>query len=778
MGAAMVAIANAAQVEQPRASGRFGSWPSWVMALVLAMYFAGITFRSDDEFSPLVDGWLGLLAMAVPVAVCGLVLYRTRFRQLKLVLAAAAVTSWAVGNTYFVLAAGFGVTLPYPSLADIGFLGFYPLMLAALVVLVGRKARDMAWPVVLDGALGCLAAAAVLAVLLDPILGSAVEGPASVATAVAVAYPLFDLLLVAAFVGIGASQGRTVGARWILLVLGLMTFAATDVLYALLEIKGLYVVGTPLDMGWATGLAFIAWWIAGSARSNRTRAVSARSIPAQTVPVLATASALAVLILASELDIPALAVALASLTLVLAAAPLVFRQRIRLADMRRQAMTDELTGLPNRRALYADVPPRLAADQRRRSALLLLDLDKFKEVNDSLGHDVGDRLLAQVAARLLEQLRAADLLARLGGDEFAIHLDGCDIDQAETVAVKLRAALAEPFTLAGITLQASASIGIAMYPEQGQDLTGLLRKADMAMYKAKSTRCGHHVYLTDDDSHGEERLRTLEELRTALREDQLLLHYQPKIDLSTGAVRGVEGLVRWDHPVRGLLYPDSFLVLVEEAGLMPAMTQIVFEKALDQAAAWQRQGRAMSVAVNLSASSLVDDELPERIGAMVAARGLAPSVLVLEITEDFLMADRDRAHAILTRLRALGVRIAVDDFGTGYSSLAYLRDLPIDELKLDKSFVMPMADNPRASALVASTIDLAHSLGLRMVAEGVENNVAYADLAGYGCDDAQGFYMSRPVPAAELDRWLASREPAGVRPEPAPLPSLLAGSVP
>lgn len=757
----MPAIAKAGREEEPvGARARIGSWPSWGMGIVLAIYSLGLMLRSGEEFSPLVDGWLGVLTLWVPVSVCGLALYRTRFRRLDLVLAAAAITSYAVGDTYYVLATGAGVTLPFPSLSDIGYLGFYPLMLAALVVFVGRKARDTAWPVVLDGALGSLAAAAALAVLLDPILRDAAHGPASLATAVAVAYPLFDLLLVAAVVGIGASQGRDAGSRWILLVIGLMTFAAADVVYALLELKGLYVVGTPLDMGWAVGLAFIAWWIEASARPDSKRAVSAWSIPAQAVPVLATATALGVLILASGRQIPPLAVTLASLTLILATVPLVFRQRIRLADLHRQAMTDELTGLPNRRALYAEVPVRLAAEQRRRSALLLLDLDKFKEVNDSLGHDVGDALLAQVAVRLSNQLRAGDLLARLGGDEFAIHLDECDVDRAESVAVKLRAALAEPFALACITLQASASIGIAMYPEQGEDLTVLLRKADMAMYRAKSTHCGHHVYLNDDDSHGEERLRTLEELRVALREDQLVLHYQPKIDLSNGAVRGVEALVRWVHPLRGLLYPDAFLVLVEEAGLMPAMTQIVFEKALDQAAIWQQQGRPLSVAVNLSASSLVDDVLPERIDAMVAERGLSPSVLVLEVTEDFLMADRDRARAILTRLRATGVRISVDDFGTGYSSLAYLRDLPIDELKLDKSFVIPMANDPHATALVASTIDLAHSLGLRMVAEGVENSIAYADLSGYGCDVAQGFYMSRPIPAAELDEWLARREVA------------------
>lgn len=754
----MVLTAKAEHVEKRSgAVRRIGWWPSWAIGIALAAFFVGLTLRSGDEFNPLVDGWLGLLANWVPAAVCALAVQRTRFRQMELVLAAGAVTSFAAADTYYVLATGMGVTLPFPSYADIGFLGFYPLMLAALVVLVRRQAREMAWPVVLDGALGSLAAAAVIAVLLDPILGSAAEGPASLSTAVAVAYPLFDLLLVAAFVGIGASQGRTVGPGWILLVLGLMTFAAADVAYALEELQGLYIVGTPLDVGWATGLALVALWVDRSARSDRKQIKFAWAVPAQAVPALATVTALGVLILASELNIPPLAVALASLTLVLTAVPLIFRQRIRLADMLHQAMTDELTGLPNRRALYAAVPLRLATQQQQQSALLLLDLDKFKEVNDSLGHDVGDELLARVAQRLSEQLRAADLLARLGGDEFAIHLFDCDLDQAVNVAMKLRTALAEPFALKNITVQASASIGIALYPEQGQKLPVLLRKADTAMYRAKATRSGHHVYLSDDDNHSEKRFRAVDELRVALREDQLVLHYQPKIDLATGAVRGVEALVRWDHPARGLLGPDAFLALVEEAGLMPALTQMVFEKALDQAAIWQQQGRPLAVAVNLSASSLVDDDLPERLGEMIAVRNLSPSVLVVEITEGFLIADRDRAHSILTRLRAIGVRIAVDDFGTGYSSLSSLRDFPIDDLKLDKSFVLPMADDPRASVLVASTIDLAHSLGLRIVAEGVENGVAFADLTGYGCDEAQGSYMSGPIPPVELDDWLESR---------------------
>jgi len=311
--------------------------------------------------------------------------------------------------------------------------------------------------------------------------------------------------------------------------------------------------------------------------------------------------------------------------------------------------------------------------------------------------------------------------------------------------------------LDGVTVQIGASIGISLYPDQGDTLGALLRKADMAMYKAKATRSGHHVYRDSDNTDGDERMRTLAELREGLSSDQLVVYYQPKIDLDTGDVRGVEALVRWNHPVRGLVYPDDFIPLIEQAGLMQTMTGIVLEKALDQTKVWHAQARPLTVAVNISASSLIDLELPDRILGLLNERELSPSVLVLEITEDFLMTDRDRARAILVRLRAMGIRIAVDDFGSGYSSLSYLRDLPIDELKLDKSFIMSMAGDPRATALVASTIDMAHSLGLRMVAEGVESSVEYAYLARQGCDVAQGLYVSGPVPAAELEQWLAAR---------------------
>jgi len=310
-------------------------------------------------------------------------------------------------------------------------------------------------------------------------------------------------------------------------------------------------------------------------------------------------------------------------------------------------------------------------------------------------------------------------------------------------------------------LHSSVSVGVALFPRDGPDLSTLMRKADVAMYQAKTLFTGHHLYHPDDDADDAVRLQTVQELRTALAGDQIVVHYQPKLDLDTDEVHSIEALVRWNHPRRGLLCPDAFLNLAEESGLMPALTRVVLAQALDQLAIWQRQGLRLMVAVNLSASSLVDSDLPRQVASMLAARGISPRALQLEITEQFLMADRDRARSILTRLRNSGVQISVDDFGSSYSSLSYLCDLPIDELKIDRSFVFPLADDDRTAALVASTIALAHSLGLRTVADGVETDVACAKLTRLGCDQAQGYFMTRPVPAAELDTWLNERHPAG-----------------
>ncbi|WP_400159766.1 putative bifunctional diguanylate cyclase/phosphodiesterase [Arthrobacter sp. BPSS-3] len=722
-----------------------------------AIFSAGVFLRESDAFSPLVDGFLSQLTEWLPAAVCWFMALRRRGRGPELALVAGALSCQAAGDTYYMVLSATGQVVPVPSPADIGYIGFYILFLAALWSIVRRRLASMAWPVVLDGIVGGLGAAAVLAVLMDPVMAEIMSSGQRSATAVIGAvYPLLDLLLAATVLGIAATPGRVLGRGWILLVTGLLLYTAADVVYIDLQLRGLYAVGTPLDLAWAVGTALIGCWAAfhGTPRRRSLRDVSC--VPVQAVPGLATLAGLGVLLLGTQVHIMLLAVVLAGLTLASAALPLVFRQRIRLLDATRQARTDELTGLPNRRALYSDVPGRLS-DVHRSSAVLLLDLDKFKEVNDGLGHHVGDELLKHVAARLVGTLRPEDFLARMGGDEFLVHLADCGPRAAETVALALRDALGEAFDLGGVVVQVNASIGIASFPEHGTELGLLMRKADMAMYAAKSTRSGHALYTGVTGGPGKTHFHSVQSLNEALSQGQLVLHFQPKLELGTGEVRGVEALVRWDHPTLGLLQPDAFLDRFEEAGLMPALTEVVLGAALDQAARWEAQKLGMSVAVNLSARSIMDSRLPAKVAAMADARGLPASVLVVEITEDVLVADRARATAVLAALRRMGVKIAVDDFGKGFSSLSYLRELPLDELKLDKSFIFTMLDDARATALVVSTIDLAHSLGFEMTAEGVESEEVYRALADFGCDLAQGYFISRPVPAGELTAWLASR---------------------
>ena len=734
-------------------------------SLCLAAYLSGLALQGGVSHR-LVDVWLALLTSWLLAALCWLAVARVGFRRWEVLLAAAAVTGVAAGDTYYApLITGWSPSFPSPG--DVGYLLFYLLMLTALVVVVRRDVRGQSWSVWLDAALGSMGAAAVLAVVLNPVLAAALTGSLSTATAVSVAYPMLDLLVIVTVTGMVALRGVRGGDRLLLLIVGLMLYAVAHVIYALQVTANTDVISSPLDAAWTIGITLIALYVDGVARRGPSPALEAgpESDTAASsrrtslvVPTAATAAGLGVLLVSSRTHISTLAVALAGVTLLAAAArtQLGFRQLVRMAELRRQATTDHLTGLPNRRALHLKAEVRLADPLHQHQALLMMDLNRFKEVNDSLGHDIGDQLLVQVGARLGERLRGGDLLVRLGGDEFAVLLQDAVHDQAEEVATRLCAALNDPFDLDDNSVHSAVSIGIALFPEDGRDLATLLRKADVAMYKAKVSACGHHVYGDADDDDFNTRLRKVEELRTALTSDQLVLHYQPKVDLRTGEVHGVETLVRWNHPDRGLLYPEAFLDLVEEAGLIHALTLVVLEIALDQAVVWQAKGRALTIAVNLSASSMVDTDLPDQVAAMLAARGLPTSALQLEITEEFLMGDRDRARSVLTRLRGHGIHISVDDFGTGYSSLSYLRDLPIDELKLDRSFILPMVDDPRAAALVASTITFAHGLDLRIVAEGVENDIAYAELTRLGCDQAQGYYLCGPVPAAELDDWLSS----------------------
>jgi len=425
-------------------------------------------------------------------------------------------------------------------------------------------------------------------------------------------------------------------------------------------------------------------------------------------------------------------------------------------SLRHQALHDSLTGLPNRAALHDRLGQalRVAAREGAPLALFLLDLNRFKEVNDTLGHDVDDALLQEVSRRIQGTLRASDTVARLGGDEFAVLLPGDDRDSAMVTARKLLAVLVEPVALHGQAIVTGGSVGIAVYPEHGDDAATLLRRADVAMYAAKRGGTGYAVYSLEQDQHSPSRLTLIGALQGAVARDELRLHYQPTVDVGAGQVHTVEALARWQHPERSLLLPDEFIPLAEGTGLIVPLTRWVLETAIRQMRTWRDAGLDLAVAVNLSAHALHDPDLPTLVADLLRAYDVPATRLRVELTESAVMADPAGALDVLTRLSALRLRIAIDDFGTGYSSLSYLKRLPIDEIKIDRSFVTHMTRDGDDATIVASTIGLGHSLGLRFVAEGVEDRATWQALDALGCDGAQGFYISHALPADELERWL------------------------
>jgi diguanylate cyclase (GGDEF)-like protein len=441
----------------------------------------------------------------------------------------------------------------------------------------------------------------------------------------------------------------------------------------------------------------------------------------------------------------------------------------RQADRRRHdAQHDALTGLPNRTMFRARLHQELERTRHAggRVDVLLLDLDGFKEINDTLGHGHGDEVLRLVAARLKGLVRPTDVVARLGGDEFGAVILGLEGEtQLHGLAERLRSALDEPVVLGDLHVRAGASIGMACWPEHGGDAETLLRHADVAMYAAKGDRSGCELYDRDRDPYSPERLELLGELRNGIRRGEIVLHYQPKLCLRSGRVKGVEALARWQHPQRGLLGPGAFIELAEQSDLMGALTNRVLRDALAQAAAWETIGLDLSVAVNLSPDTLLDEALPAAVERALADRSLSPDRLQLEITESSLMRDAQRAAKVLEGLRAAGVRVSIDDFGTGYSSLAWLKRLPVHEIKIDRSFVSELAPGSSDAAIVESTVRLGQTLGMTVVAEGVETQAALDLLRGFGCDVAQGYLVSRPQPADEVTAWLlAEREAAGAAP--------------
>ena len=428
-------------------------------------------------------------------------------------------------------------------------------------------------------------------------------------------------------------------------------------------------------------------------------------------------------------------------------------------EIEHQALHDDLTGLPNR-AFFRQSAEEAFAEARELGsgvAVLLIDLDRFKEINDTLGHESGDLLLAELGGRLQEILRGTDTVARLGGDEFAVLAPGQhDAVSAMIVADRIRRGLDDPFFVAGLTLEVEASVGIALFPDHGEDVETIMRHADVAMYVSKEAHAPR-VYTPEQDHYSPDRLALVGELRRALEHKELVLHYQPQLALPSGDLHSVEALVRWQHPDHGLLAPDRFLPLAEHTGLIRPLTRYIIDAALRQARAWRDEGRDVGVAVNLSARDLLDINLPDEVRGLLSKWRIDAHRLELEVTESTLLTDPARAGLVLDRLSALGVTIAIDDFGIGYSSLNYLKRLPVDVLKIDRSFVQNLGASEHDAVIVRSTIDLGHNLGLRVVAEGVESQEIWDHLATLGCDIAQGYHISRPIDAAAVGEWLATR---------------------
>ncbi len=741
-------------------SARYVRALRWILVAAMVGYVASTLpgVRHQTGYDLFFDGFLstGIIVLASLVMFVRAALVRAG--RVAWLLMGTSVAVYALGDILYNGWVQFRDPIPYPSSADAGWLAFYPFAYVGLVLLLRRRVRVFHASMWLDGVVGMLGAAAIGSIAVGAIVRHTGGTRAEVVTTIA--YPICDLILLVLVVGsYGLFRWRP-DRTWALVGVGLATYAAADVLYMLQVANDTYQPGTLLDPMWAVGYGITGLAALCKLRPAEDR-VEFEGWSVLLVPSIFTLASLGLLVWGSMASLPQVAEWLAAACVAggLGRTALTFREVQSLAHNKVQARTDELTGLGNRRHLYESMQRYLdALPPGTQAAVMVIDLDRFKEVNDSLGHTIGDQLLVEVGNRLATVVRHEDDLIRLGGDEFAVALRGTSEASALRVADRVQQELQKAFVLDGVIVHIAASIGIALAPDFGTTVTALLQRADIAMYEAKSERLGCLVYQASADEDLRRRLETVNDLRAAIDGDQLILHYQPKADLRTGRIVAVEALVRWQHPERGLVLPDQFIPEAERAGLMRKLTSRVLGLAADQAAAWRREGYPLTIAVNVSASNLLDIELPAQVFTLLESRGLPPSAFVIEITESTLMLDRTRSLAVLHALRARGVRISVDDYGTGYSSLAYLRDLPVDELKLDRSFTMDLDTNVRSAAIVESTVRLAHSLGLPLVAEGIESAASWQRLAEFGCDFGQGYYLCRPVPPEEIEALLITED--------------------
>jgi len=730
--------------------------PAWIFygvaAVLMVAFGVSLLIRPVGHTWAFVDTWLVDVFEVTMALACLAGALRTSTGRASTLALGLGLLCWAIGDIIW----SFNPTSSV-SAADAFYLAMYPLACVALLLLVRSFIGRFQANVWLDGVIAGLGAAAVCAAFAFDTIVNSISG-STLSVAVNLAYPIGDLVLLALAVGALVVVPGT-PARLLAFAIGCGIMAVGDTVYLFQSSAGTYAVGTLVNVTWPIAIFAMSasvWLPAG----NSHRSLAVERAPRLIIPAIATVACVVILMLGNVEHVGAVALGLATATLVAAAARLALALR-ELRGMsetrRREAVTDELTGLANRRHMHDELARAfhaLRSGDVQYLALLLIDLDHFKEVNDSFGHQTGDELLKQIGPRIRGVIRPTDLVARLGGDEFAVILTGADARFATSVAQRITKALAEPIVVNTASLHVGGSIGVAVAPVHADTADELIRCADVAMYRAKGAKSDFDIYEAALDD-GADRFRLVEDLRRALEDGSTLtLHYQPEIDLRTGQVVTVEALLRWPHPTLGMIPPEHLLNLAEENGMIRQLTDWVFERALEDCARWWTAGRQVAVAVNLLATDLLDASLPARVTEVLDQVGLPPQALVLEITERMVMADLMRAKRVIANLAELGVRVSIDDFGTGFSSLAYLSDLAVGELKLDRQFTARLQAGEAAGrdeSIARSVIDLGHAVGLRVVAEGIERVEFMSRLAGLGCDIGQGFAIQAPRPAAELD---------------------------
>ncbi len=731
------------------------------MASLLVLYLVSLILRAgpmgQSSFWDWIDGWGVFLFELVAVGFLFTRAFtRTSGRAIPLVLGTGAL-AWALGDAILTFE---GSAAGMPTLADLFYLGFYPLAYAAIVLMLRRELRGLLPATWLDGAVAGLGAAAVCAAFAFTEIVNSLQGSAPQAVAVNLAYPIGDVILLALVVG-GTAILRGRRLPWLLFAAACAVNAVGDT-FNLVSLSHAATttsaVGSVIDgVAWPTAILLMSMsvWVPGGRRDL----VTGGKLPGFMLPGLGALAGLTILFVGTLKGLRPEALGLATATLVVVGVRLglsVRGLRALTEERHRQAVTDELTGLGNRRRLTSILDQYFAdyADPQtptRDLAFLFVDLDHFKEINDSFGHSAGDALLKQLGPRLMGSLRASDVLVRIGGDELGAVLIDTDPAYAMAVAQRLTALIEQPFVLNAVSVHISASIGIAIAPTDATDSVGLMRCADVAMYRAKLGQRSFEIYQPDIDDGGN-RLVLVDELRTAVENEQLVLHYQPQVDLRNGETVAVEALVRWPHPRLGMIPPLEFLPLAEEAGLMGPLTRLVLEQALVQCSVWRAGGARLAVSVNISSSNLLDPGFIDLVRASLRRHRVPASALVLEITETTIIRDFEGCKQIIGELRELGVAVSIDDFGSGFTSLAYLGGLAVSELKLDRTFIGGLTAEGREQdvKLVRATVELGHALGLLVVAEGIETCATLEMLSLLGCDRAQGWFTGRPVPAHQI----------------------------